>query len=584
MFRTIRFKVLVINLVFLLLTVLGIISFIYQTAYSMLKTKEMQYNVEATNRTMDNFNFAFDSVRRAARNLQSNVELLDILRDKEQRDKDERSQVKNTASDLLKNTIYNSPYLSAIHVLGAKDWQFFSSIPSADEKALRELCAPLFDGDNIRKKSFYTGEIQLGYYPGVNRRVVEYVFPIYNIETANLLAAYVIDIDYDSLEEMFSLSSIENEDKAMMVGNDGQILFNYPYNITLDSVLDDYPALMEEDEMEFTGTVFGTEMFIVSNTIKDPNWHIIRMLSLSRITKDTQRLSHIMTWVTAVTVLVCFLLSDLLSRVITKNITKLSKAFHRAEEGDMNVRVHIRSKDEMGKLGESFNEMIQKLDDHMKFELEENQKKSDMELQVLQAQINPHFLYNTLDSIKWLAMLQSVDNIAEMTTALTHLLRYNLSEKGNIVTLTDEIESVNNYICVQKYRYGDSFVLKLDTEEETLDCLMPRFMLQPLVENCIFHAFAHKDSQGTVTIRSFLDRQTLHIQVIDNGMGMDVEKVFAEPPKGDRFKNIGINNLRERIRLNYGEPFGLTYHSDKNGTTAEITLPERHRQEDQKKI
>jgi len=578
MFRTIRFKVLVINLIFLLLTLMGIMAVIYHTSYSMLRTHEMQYNVEATNRTMDNFSFVFDSLHRAARNLQSNTEMLEILRDDPARPEEERSQIRNTASDLLKNTIYNSPYLSAIHVLGVNEWQFFSSIPSVDEASLRTLCQTMFEGTDTRHQSFYTGIRQLEYYPGVTRTVVEYVFPIYNIETANLLAVYVIDIDYGSLEEMFSLSSsMENEDKAVVADSEGNVLFNYPYNIKYNSVLADYPSLLEEDDLQFTGTVFGTEMFIVSMTIEDTDWHIIRMLSLSRITKDTQRLSRMMTWVTIAIVLVCVVLSDMLSRIITTNITKLSRAFHQAESGDMTARVHIRSRDEMGKLGESFNEMIQKLDDHLKLELLENQQRNDMELQVLQAQINPHFLYNTLDSIKWLATLQSVDNIAEMTTALTHLLRYNLSKGGSEVTLADEIDSVNNYITVQKYRYGDSFTVNIKTSVNTLDCLMPRFMLQPLVENCIFHAFAHKVTQGTITIFSFIEERVLHIQVIDNGRGMDVEKVLAELEKGDRFKNIGVNNLRERIRLNYGAPYDLAYRSGKNGTTAEITLPERHR-------
>ncbi|NLI21057.1 MAG: sensor histidine kinase [Clostridiales bacterium] len=577
MFRTIRFKVLIVNLVFLLATFWGIMFVIYQTAYSMLRTHEMRYNVEASNRTMDNFSFVIDSVHRAARNLQSNTALLNLLRDDTLQTEEDFTQARNTASNLLKETIYNSPYLSAIHVLGVKSWQFFSSIPSVDEKPLKALCQPLLAGaETTRRQSFYTSDYQLEYYPGVNRTVIEYVFPVYNIDTSRLLAAYVIDIDYDALEEMFLLSSMENEDKALVVDNNGAILFNYPYNVTLNSVLKDYPQLMVQKEMQFTGTVFGTEMFIVSNTIKETNWHIIRMLSLSRITRDTQYLSRLMSWVTAGVVAVCVLLSVLLSSAITANITRLSKAFHRAENGDLTTRVHIRSKDELGKLGDSFNMMIQKLDSHLKLELEESQKKSDMELQVLQAQVNPHFLYNTLDSIKWLAMLQSVDNIAEMTTALIHLLRYNLSKEGPIVTLADEIESVKNYICVQKYRYGDGFALWVNTPPETLNCQMPRFILQPLVENCILHAFAHKVTQGTITLRATLEAGVLHIFVIDNGEGMDVEKVLDRLEKGDRFKNIGVNNLRERIRLNYGTAYGLTYRSDKSGTTAEITLPERH--------
>ena len=235
----------------------------------------------------------------------------------------------------------------------------------------------------------------------------------------------------------------------------------------------------------------------------------------------------------------------------------------------------------MGMLGNAFNSMMYKINHYFNSELEMQKKKSDMELEVLESQINPHFLYNTLDSIRWLAVLQNVDNIARMTAALISLLRYNLSKEGPIVSLKQEIESVEAYMLVQQYRYGTGLELRRDLVEETLEMEMPRFLLQPLVENCILHAYGQMDEIGVICIESEVRDGQLIIRVIDEGCGMGADNDFetrSHAAKGSRFKNIGITNIRERIRLYYGEGFGLKYRpAAGGGTIAEINLPVKER-------
>ena len=376
------------------------------------------------------------------------------------------------------------------------------------------------------------------------------------------------------LEEMFLASSKQNEDKALIVNSGRDILFKYPYNVTLDSVIEDYPNLATDQSCRFSGQVFGAPMLIVSEAIDYTDWHIVRMISMNRITKDTRSLQSQMVYVICLYLAACIILSGVLAQLLTAPIKKMLVAFQKAEQGDMSVRARIRSRDEMEKLGNGFNVMMEKLDEGFRLQLESQQKKSDMELQVLQAQINPHFLYNSLDSIKWLAMLQGINNIAQMTTALISLLRYNLSKDGPSVTLREEVESVENYLCVQKYRYGDGLTLEKDLPQDTLDFPMLRFLLQPLVENCVVHAFGHMDEVGVIRIESRIVDDLLHVKVIDNGVGMDVDKELYTEDKGYRFNNIGIANIRERLRLNFGDAALLQYESQVGrGTTAELILP-----------
>lgn len=208
----------------------------------------------------------------------------------------------------------------------------------------------------------------------------------------------------------------------------------------------------------------------------------------------------------------------------------------------------------------------------------ENQKqKNEMEFKILQEQINPHFLYNTLDSIKWLAAMQNMNNIVEMSTALINLLKYNLSSHNSLTSLEDEINSVKNYIVIQKFRYLDTFEFTTSLSTDTLNCRILRFILQPLVENSIIHGFRDVEKNYKIQAVSYFEDDMLHIKVIDNGCGMDVEKVneINTGLKDDKcFNNIGINNIQKRIQLYYGGNYGLIYKSSPDGeTVAEITLP-----------
>ena len=219
--------------------------------------------------------------------------------------------------------------------------------------------------------------------------------------------------------------------------------------------------------------------------------------------------------------------------------------------------------------------MVVKLKGLINGMLKEQKKKTDMEFEILQAQINPHFLYNTLDSIRWLAVIQNVENISEMSSALINLLKYNISKKGTIVSLKEEIDGIKNYETIQKYRYGDTFCIEYNIQEETLDCKIIKFILQPLVENAIFHGINVSDSDAKIKITSEIQNNDLVIKVIDNGVGMNVlNRDDNSIKKKKMHTGIGLNNIEERIKLYFGEKYGIEIFSKIDvGTTVKITLP-----------
>lgn len=206
-----------------------------------------------------------------------------------------------------------------------------------------------------------------------------------------------------------------------------------------------------------------------------------------------------------------------------------------------------------------------------------SKKKADMEFQILQAQINPHFLYNTLDSIKWLAVIQNVHNISSMTNSLINLLKYNISRNNKTVMLSEELESVKNYVNIQKYRYGDIFEVTYDVNEDLLEYRILKFILQPIVENAIFHGFENMEGNCLIKIIARKKDEYLIIEIIDNGIGITNERLEdIQSPNKDKgkFSGIGLRNIEERIKLYFGEKYGLTIDSKLHeGTHVSLFLP-----------
>lgn len=579
--RSIRTKIALCMFLISIMAMAVVLYTVQQPSLEALRNNEIHYNVEATGQTKYTFSYLFDSVHKTVRLLSGNTAIHSALYADADTSEEQVALLCSELSEMLGTVIYPTEAISAVHIIGDAPWKFFSSETNADEARLRQTCEEVLGDTRIRSQYAFTDVVNMDYGSGKRERVVQYITPINKMANAGRLGYIVVDIDCVLLEETFLFASYKSDDMAMIVQQNGNILFNFPKTAGMDSVLRDYPELLTETECIIDGKVFGAEMLIVSDTIDYTGWRIIRLIPISSITKDTQSIASLMVKIAAIFLGVSLLISLGISSILTRPVKRLAQAFQQAENGDMDVRVHIQSRDEMGMLGNAFNSMMYKINHYFNSELEMQKKKSDMELEVLESQINPHFLYNTLDSIRWLAVLQNVDNIARMTAALISLLRYNLSKEGPIVSLKQEIESVEAYMLVQQYRYGTGLELRRDLVEETLEMEMPRFLLQPLVENCILHAYGQMDEIGVICIESEVRDGQLIIRVIDEGCGMGADNDFetrSHAAKGSRFKNIGITNIRERIRLYYGEGFGLKYRpAAGGGTIAEINLPVKER-------
>lgn len=279
------------------------------------------------------------------------------------------------------------------------------------------------------------------------------------------------------------------------------------------------------------------------------------------------------------------LLAFLLHHMITPPITALQNRITKISSGDFSFDPAIEWNNELGDIGRGINSMSASVTALMDHRLEDEKQKQDLEYRMLQNQINPHFIYNTLNSIKWMATIQHAPGIAEMVTALSRLLKSVSKSNERLVPLYEEFALLNDYFTIQQYRYGGTITLDVSyIEDEKLNhsCLIPRFTLQPLVENAIFHGIEPKGSAGEVTLR--VERDTANgdvlIRLTDDGIGMTAEqaaKALQEPGPEEaaaKYRHVGMWNVHKRLQYSFGEAYGLSIESEPGvGTTVMVRLP-----------
>lgn len=278
--------------------------------------------------------------------------------------------------------------------------------------------------------------------------------------------------------------------------------------------------------------------------------------------------------------LLCLWTSWALSRYLSKPVRIIDEAMGRVEKGEYDVAIETEASDEFGRLAVSFNRMAAEYRQNLKRSVQRQKELNETQLLMMQAQLNPHFLYNTLDSIKWMGVTNGVPQIGDITTDLADLLRAGISG-DKLITLEEELELIERYIDIQSIRFGDKFTCEIDVEERFQQCILPKLVLQPLVENSIIHGVAGMED-GYIKLWAEQEGEDLKLCVSDNGCGIPpalLEKLNSRDktlPGG----HLGMNNVDKIIRLYYGDSYGLTAYSwPGEGSRVELRLPIRRRED-----
>jgi len=546
-------------------TLLVFTSIIFNVYGKRMEAMEINYHLEITSSTKEQFNMLTSMINDYSYSLISNNAVQDVLRNGVNKEETEDIQIYINSMRDMNNSI------NQVHILGVNG--FWCSTNEQAKRPFFESYLQKYEKDEDRK-GVWTGfntEEENNYLSSAS-----YIRPIFDSETKEMYGIAVVDVSYESIHKLFTASSIRLKDKAVIADSKGEILLQYPLSADYTDVLKKYPELLEKSN-QIEGVLYKKDVIIVSEKINLADWSLIRFVQKDAATVSFQEILKSLHMVLLVIVPISICYTIWLTRSLTKPIKELMQVCGKVIEGDFTATAAVKRYDEIGRLGHAFNSMIRQINELFDKERRDQKRKSELEYQILQAQINPHFLYNTLDSIKWLAVMQGVENIAEMSTALINLLKYNLGKVEGETTLREEVESVRNYIIIQKFRYTDIFEFTTFIDEEAADCKVLRFILQPLVENSIIHGFNEARGNYRIHIAATIFDEKLHIRVIDNGLGMDaasMEELNKGVEKSTRFSKIGVTNIKERIKLYFGVDAELIFDSSPNiATIAEIILP-----------
>lgn len=337
-------------------------------------------------------------------------------------------------------------------------------------------------------------------------------------------------------------------------------------------------ALGKTKESCFRLNYRGEKYLVTRTDMKTTGWTLVSMVPYKSVMAETMAISGVMILAVAITLIVTLLLLNRILTGVVKPLKKLEKYMVQVNPDNMDQRMEILTDDEIGHLSMKFNQMMDRIRNLKEQVIEEQEDKRKYELQALQAQINPHFLYNTLDSIIWMAETND-SNIVAMTEALAKLFRISLNKGNEEISLERELEHVKNYLIIQSMRYADKFTYEISAEPGVERCRTIKLILQPIVENCIYHGIKKKRGTGKITIRAYRREQNLIIEVSDDGCGMPEEicrKILSDEIESEDISGsgIGVKNVNERIQLRFGKKYGLSYSSEEGvGTTVTYVLP-----------
>lgn len=420
---------------------------------------------------------------------------------------------------------------------------------------------------------------------GTSGKVVTYAQRIADLDSQKELGWILIDLDYGFVTKMMENVQLWDEGRIVILDKRGKAIFGDSMDVSrYQSRNFDYLYL--RDWGSYLQRLDGKQELLVFQTVSLCGWKVIFSIPYNALQRENLFIRNFTVFLAAVLLIIAVYLAILFTQKVAEPVKLLRTSMQEVEKGNLDVHINIRSMNEINELAASFNHMVEKIQGLMTNISEAEKKKQQAELNVLQAQINPHFLYNTLDSLRWLAKIRNVDEISEIISALENLLRASIGKTDQMIAIGRELENVKNYIAIQLFRYGNSFSVDFNVNPKVLEYLTPRLILQPIVENAIYHGIEGL-AQGEIRIDIDSEDESVTMEVIDNGPGIDdkLAQLIMEGKvdSNQRFSGLGIKNVDERIKLNYGPAYGLKIMKQETGGTKVIIRIPRIRKFDKRK-
>lgn len=416
-------------------------------------------------------------------------------------------------------------------------------------------------------------------YKGQYKWVVSLSRMIQYREDGNLKKGILlVDVNFRTLDELSSKVILGKKGYAYIIDELGNIVYHPQQQLIYAGLkYENLEPVFEYAFGSYMDTTTKEERYITIRTVEPIGWKIVGVAYKDEIVTTKRDLNHFILWFLTIVIIVVLLISIFVSAIISKPIRRLEKSVKMVGQGDFNTPIDVKGTYEVEQLSKRFNFMLHRIRQLMGQSIHEQEAKRKSELEVLQAQINPHFLYNTLNSVIRMVERGKTEEVVTAITSLSKFFRISLSKGKNIITVEEELEHVRNYLVIQKIRYKTKFNYMIDVQDEALTCTTLKLIIQPLVENAIYHGIECMSDEGNISITVRVEGMNVVIQIADNGLGMSqqvMQQLLSGGVKSASGSGVGVKNVHKRIQLYYGTSYGLTFQSElEEGTTVTITIP-----------
>lgn len=389
----------------------------------------------------------------------------------------------------------------------------------------------------------------------------------------------LVDMNFSGIEQIFKNIDLGKSGYIYLMSNKGEIIYHPRQQLI-------YSNLEQENNLKATKYEDGSHVerfqgqkrLVTIKTVGYTGWKIVGVSFMEENFQNNFQIRMFVLFLFIFTILLLLVANTFVSSKIADPIMELEKSVKELEQGHLDTHIAIGGSYEIRHLGETIKSMAEQMRKLMQDIVTEQESKRKSEFDALQSQINPHFLYNTLDSIVWMVENERYQEAIVMVTSLAGFFRVGLSKGKNIITLKDELNHAGSYITIQHMRFRDKFTFHINAEKEILSMATIKLIVQPLLENAVYHGMEFMDGDGEIEVNAYAKENSLYIDVTDNGMGIPEEEIDGllkrDSKNRGKGSGIGLKNVHERIQLYFGENYGLTILSEADvGTTVRIHLP-----------
>ncbi|WP_308636499.1 sensor histidine kinase [Paenibacillus silvisoli] len=563
-FRNLRFKYkLIISYIIVIIIPLVSLGFysLHQAETYLLKQTEMTLN-DNVKKAADDINYKFNKYNTIMESISYNTRIINIL---------------NMSDDSL-YSLYQQ--LTDVYDPLFDDLKSFNEdinqIMVYTSNPLTERANSIQSLERLKDKSWFQALLksdhtqwnyEQGTLFGMRRMANRYGSPFIHV--------LYMDINRDQVFGVLGLSESRNHG-VVITDQEG----NDIYSKLVSNKNQATGSVMESEPFEYESTRNGSDYLAVAKPISEPGWTITYYYPLEELTIHTGKIIEATAVIAGICFVILLLLILVFSHSFVRRIEYLNKKVNLIAQGDLQIKISDKSRDEIGKLTTGIDQMLNNINMLIDEVKTSNRQQRHAEMRALQAQINPHFLYNSLSLINWLAIKMKARDISLITTSLSRFYRTTLNKGSNIITIKEEIINVKSYLDIQVMKHDHSFDLYMDIEESLFELSMVNMTLQPIVENAIEHGLDHKtEGRGCLRLSGTIKDEIIVFEIEDNGPGMELSQ--AERLWDKHSDGFGLKNVQERLELYYGKPFGISVHSKPGrGTLVRVSMPKQVRNAD----